>query len=100
MDLGEKIKKTEDGSAIKLMSVLYNSFRQVLMVQSTPYNERTEEILGLTKGQIYVTSQRLNRYNLFELVDIVKLLRKLEKGIKVGLVEEKYAMDYLLGMIL
>lgn len=98
-DLYPKIMKTEDGNAIKLITVLYNSFRQILMVQSTPMNERTEEILGLTKAQIFVTSQKCNAYNLYEIVDIVKTLRYLEKGIKTGTVDEKFAIPYLMGMI-
>lgn len=94
-----KILQTEDGNAIKLLSVLYNTFRNVLMVQSTPLKERTEQVLGLTRGQIYMTNQKCNRYNLFELVKIIKTIRYLEKGIKVGTVEEKFAIPYLMGTI-
>lgn len=93
------IMQTEDGSAIKLLTVLYNSFRNILMVQSTPPKGRTEEILGLTKGQIFVTSQKCNKYNIYEVVSIVKQIRELEKGIKIGTVEEKVAIPYLMGMI-
>ena len=98
-ELYPKILKTEDGSAIKLLSVLYNSFRNILMVQSTPLNMRNEATLGLTKGQIYMTNLKCNRYNLFEIVTIIKTIRYLEKGIKIGLVEEKFAIPYLMGMI-
>ncbi len=94
----DKVKQTEDGT-MRLITVLYNTFRQILMIQSTPAQDRTEEVLGLTKGQIYVTAQKCNRYNLIELVQIVKTLRYLEKGIKTGTVDEKYAMEYLMGVI-
>lgn len=94
-----KIMQTEDGSAIKLLSVLYNTFRQVLMVQSTDPKMRTEQELGLTKGQIYITNQKCNKYNLYELVAIIKKIREIERGIKLGLVEEKFAMPYLMGSI-
>lgn len=96
--LYEKIKQTDEG-AVKLLSVLYNSFRNVLMVQSTNNNERTEEILGLTKAQIFVASQKCNKYNLFELVNIIKIIRDLEKGIKTGEVDSEFCMDYLLSQI-
>ena len=98
-ELYPKIMQTEDGSAIKLLSVLYNTFRQILMVQSTNFKERKEEVLGLSKGVIYMTAQKCGKYNLFELVKIVKKIREIEKGIKIGTVEEKFAMPYLLGSI-
>ena len=92
------MKYTGDGP-MRVLSVLYNSFRQILMVQSTDVKQRTEEVLGMTKAQIYVTSNQCGRYNLFELVNIVKTLRYLEKGIKIGTVAEEFAMDYLMGTI-
>lgn len=98
-DLLPKIMKTDDGSSIKLLSVLYNSFRNILMVQTTPYKDRTEEVLGISKGQIYVTSQKCNKYTGIELVNILKTIRYLEKGIKIGIVEDKFAISYLLGEI-
>ena len=97
-NLWPKMKYTGDGP-MRVISVLYNSFRQILMVQSTPNDQRTEQVLGMTKGQIYVTSQQCMIYNLFELVQIVKTLRYLEKGIKIGTVAEEFAMDYLMGVI-
>ena len=95
----EKVMRTDDGHAIKLLSVLYNSFRNVLMVQSTQIKERTEEVLGLSKKQIYITNQLCNKYNLFEIVRIIKTIRYLEKGIKTGTVDEKFAVPYLLSVI-
>ena len=97
-DLWPKMKFTGDGT-MRVLSVLYNSFRQILMVQSTPNDMRKEDVLGMTKGQIYITSQKCNVYNLFELVNIVKTKRYLEKGIKTGTVAEEFAMDYLMGTI-
>ena len=69
------------------------------MVQSTSQDMRTERILGLSSKQIYVTSFKCDKYNLFELVNIVKTIRYLEKGIKIGTVSEEFAMEYLLGQI-
>ena len=97
-ELWPKMKYTGDGP-MRVISVLYNSFRQILMVQSTEQSQRTEQVLGMTKGQIYVTSQQCNIYNLFELVFIVKTLRYLEKGIKIGLVAEEFAIPYFMGVI-
>lgn len=98
-ELYPKIMQTEDGSAIKLLSVLYNSFRNILMVQSTAFKERTEEILGIPQKQIFATARKCDKYNLFELVAIVKKIREIEKGIKIGMVEEKFAIPYFMGSI-
>lgn len=97
-ELWPKMKFTGDGP-MRVLSVLYNSFRQILMVQSTPAQERTEEVLGLTKTQIYITNQKCNKYNIYEVVNIVKTLRYLEKGIKTGQVAEEFAIPYLMGVI-
>ena len=97
-NLWPKMKYTGDGT-MRVISVLYNSFRQILMVQSTPPKDRTEKILGMTNGQIYITAQKCNKYNIYEVVNIVKTLRYLEKGIKIGTVAEEFAMDYLMGTI-
>lgn len=97
-ELWPKMKYTGDGP-MRVLSVLYNSFRQILMVQSTPMDMRTEQVLGLNPKQIYITSQKCDKYNTFELVHIVKTLRYLEKGIKIGTVAEEFAMDYLMGII-
>jgi DNA polymerase III delta subunit len=84
---------------LKIITILYNSFRQILMVQSTPQDMRKEDVLGMTTQQIYHTSQKCNKYNIYEVVNIVKTLRYLEKGIKTGTTSEEYAMDYLMGVI-
>lgn len=97
-ELWPKMKYTEDGP-LRVITVLYNSFRQILMVQSTPVNERTEAVLGMTNGQIYITNQKCNKYNIYEVVYIVKTLRYLEKGIKTGTIAQEYAMEYLMGHI-
>lgn len=94
----DKIKKTTEGP-VKVLSVLYNSFRNVMIVQSTPQNQRTEEVLGLSKGQIYVTSLKCDRYSIFDIVSIVKLIQKIESGIKTGEVDQNISLDYLLGEI-
>ena len=97
-ELWPKMQQTEDGP-MRIISVLYNSFRQILMVQCTLPKERNEQVLGMTSSQIYVTEKKCGIYNAIELVDIIKTLRYLEKGIKLGLVEEKYSIDYLMGVI-
>lgn len=97
-NLWPKMKYTEDGP-MRIITVLYNTFRQIYAVQSCPPELKTEETLGMTKGQIYITGQKCNRYTLVELDDILRLIREIEKGIKIGTIEEKYSIDYLMGKI-
>ena len=96
--LWEKLKKTDEGP-LKVVTVLYNSFRNILIVQSTSDKERTEDILGLTPAQIFVTSKKCYKYTVPELVQIVKLLRKVEKGIKLGELDVNYSMEFVLSQI-
>lgn len=97
--LYDKLRKTDDGSAIKILSILYNSFRNILAVQCTPKKMQTEQVLGIPQGMIYVINNKTGIYNGPELVNIVKTIRKIEKGIKTGWIEEKNAIPYLMSQI-
>ena len=92
--------KTTDEGPIKLLSVLYNSFRNVLLVQSTASSDQNEAVLGLTSAQIFVTKPHCDKYALSELVAIVKLIREVERGIKIGMIDSNFAMEYLLSQII
>lgn len=89
----------ERNETLGIIALLYNAFRHILMVQCTDVQARTEQVLGLTSAQIYITTKQCGFYNSVELVNIVKTLRYLEKGIKTGMVDEVYAIEYLMGMI-
>lgn len=98
-ELWPKMKFTGDGP-MRVLSVLYNSFRQIVKVQCTAdIKQRTPEILGMEPGVLYMVTQKCGKYNGFELIHILKTLRYLEKGIKTGQVEEAFAMEYLMGTI-
>ena len=97
--LYSKLKMSTEPN-LRLITVLYNTFRNTLIVQSTKDNERTEEILGLSKGQIYVTSQHCGHYSLVEIVRAINILRFVEKGIKTGEIEDAVSVEYVLAQIL
>lgn len=92
------LKKIDEGE-LKLVTVLYNGFRNILLVQSTGNKDRTEQVLGLSSAQIYVSSLHCGKYNLFELVNIVKLLQSLEYDIKCGSIDSEFAVEFLLSQI-
>ena len=86
-------------SVLVMLSVLYNSSRQVLQVQACESNDITKST-GLNSWQIKHAKSRLNYYSIGELVSILRLIQELEVGIKTGTYEEGYVMDYLLTSIL
>lgn len=87
-------------SPTKLLGVLYNGFRCMLMVQCTPPNMQDETVLGLSKGVIWNTKQKLGHYSNVELTNALKCIRYAEKGIKLGEVESNIALDFVLAQIL
>ena len=86
-------------STLTLLSVLYTNVKQLLQVKSYKGND-IERATGLTKWQIKNARQRVDYRTVSDLVFMLKLIRKIEVGIKTGKIEEQYAMQYLLVNIL
>lgn len=82
-----------------MLSVLYNNTKALLQVQSCQGSD-IAKITGLNGFQIMNAKKHLNVYRTGELVNLLKLVRKCEKGIKTGQIEEQYVMDYILVSIL
>lgn len=85
-------------SNIKILSLLYTTFRNQLIVQTV--TGVTVENTGLTKYAIYQANIRKNKYTNKELNYILDIIMKLEQGIKNGAFEESIVIDYLLAHIL
>ena len=56
--------------------------------------------LFLKKRTCNLTKDKVGKYTTGELVKILKLIQKIEEGIKTGLIEETISLDYLLVNIL
>ena len=85
-------------SVMVMLSVLYTNTKQLLQVQS--YNgSNIEKATGLTKWQINNARKHCNVYSNRELVDLMKLCSQCERDIKMGNMEEQYAMRYILSTI-
>lgn len=90
----------EVGEATMVMlSVLYNNAKAVLQVQTYEGNKITEGT-GLTGWQIKNAKSHVGRYSDEELIYIVRLVQKVESGIKTGRMEDEFAMQYLLTHIM
>lgn len=87
-------------ATLVMLSVLYTNAKQVLQVQSCADKSNLSDVTGLTAWQIKQAKSKCNYYSIGELVYMLKLIRKIEKGIKTGQMEEQYAMQYLLAQVL
>ena len=82
-----------------MLSVLYSNTKAVLQVQSYHGNELSKAT-GLTGWQIKNAKPHVNRYSEEELIYILRLVQKVESGIKTGRMEDEFAMQYLLTHIM
>lgn len=86
-------------SNIKLLSLLYTNFKTILLIQSCKTNDICKTT-GLQYYQVKYNQDKLNYYSIGELVNCLKLIQKIESGIKQGLIEEEISINYLLCNIL
>ena len=89
----------QDESNLKILSLLYNSFRTILLIQSCNSKDICKTT-GLPSNLVYYNKNKINNYSINELVDIVKLIQKVEEGIKTGKIDESISLDYTLVNIL
>lgn len=82
-----------------LLSVLYNNFKQVLQVQSCKSADISKST-GLTGWQIKCAKEHLNNYSNGEIVRVLRLIQKVESGIKTGKIEDEISIQYVLVNIL
>ena len=82
-----------------MLSVLYNNAKAVLQVQSYQGKELSKAT-GLTGWQIKNAKPHVNKYSEEELIYILRLVQKIESGIKTGRMEDEFAMQYLLTHIM
>ena len=82
-------------SNLALLSVLYTNAKAVLQVQSCISNDISNST-GLTGFQIKCAKERCGHYKNRELVNMIRLIQKVEKGIKTGEIEEPISVEYVL----
>lgn len=85
---------------LALLSVLYTNTKQVLQVQSCPNDVDISSTTGLTDWQIKCAKAKVGFYKNGDLVYIMRIIQETERKIKQGLIEEDYAVDYVLANIL
>ena len=93
----EDCKAFDEGS-VKLISVLYNSMKKVLQVQTCDSRD-ISGATGLSAWEIKCARKNLNYWKSEDLVYFLKLLQGAERAIKTGEIEESVAIDYVLTRI-
>ena len=82
-----------------MLSVLFSNTKQLLQVQAYKGSDLASST-GLSGWQIKNAKNHVGRYSIGELVYLLKLVQRVEKGIKTGTIEEAYAMQYVLVNVL
>lgn len=83
-------------SPLAMISLLYNNFRAMLLVQSAKGQPEISKVTGLTPWQVKLAKEKGNHYSVAELVEAIKVIRNAEKGVKTGGIEQNMAVDYIL----
>lgn len=82
-----------------ILSVLYTNAKQVLQVQSCDSRDISKST-GLTAWQVKCAQARTNHYSISELVNILRLIQRIQHDIVTGLMEDEVSVKYLLVNIL
>ena len=98
-DLYEQCKAVGEATMV-MLTVLYNNAKAVLQIQSCKNTNNLSQTTGLTQWQINNASKHVGKYKIGELVNILRLVRECEKGIKIGRYEEQFVMEYILAEVL
>ena len=90
----------ESGIAtLTMLTYLYNSVRDTLQVTACISKDICKST-GLPNWRVYKAKEKVGYRSETELVNMLKLIHKVETGIKTGKVEDSMAMEYLLVNIL
>lgn len=97
-ELQKQLKQIGE-SNIKLLSLLYNNFKTILLIQSCKSNDICKTT-GLQNNQVYFNKDKTRYYSIGELVNAIRIIQKTEEGIKTGKIDEVNSIDYVLCNIL
>lgn len=95
--LWEDLKRRGD-SPMQVLSILYNNFRNLMVVQIN--DNPTKENTGLEEKQINGVKWNKGKYSDKELVDTVLLIGELDSMIKQGTISEAISMEYFLAKVM
>jgi DNA polymerase III delta subunit len=86
---------------IMVLSILYNGFKQILMVQGLGRDQREPvKRTGLTPWQVKMAKEKQGHYSISELIEALKIVRFVEKGIKTGQIDADVSLEYVIVNIM
>lgn len=97
-NLRKQLKQINE-SNIKLLSLLYTNFKTILLIQSCNSTDICKTT-GLQYYQVKYNKDKTKFYTIGELVNALRIIQQIEKGIKSGTIDEVISLDYLLVNIL
>ena len=83
-------------ATLVLLSNLFNSAKQLLQVQAYEGTNKLTDATGLTPFQVKLASGRKDYNSDNRLVELMRLTREAERGIKSGIIEDMTAVPYVL----
>lgn len=87
-------------SPIKILSILYTNYRNLLMIQGTDKGAGISERTGLTPWQVRLASSKSGIWSQSKIKSILKILQDCESGVKNGKYDERTAIEVAMEGIL
>ena len=88
-----------DDTPLRALTVLYNTFKKTLQVQSCK-SDNISASTGLSDKEVYQVNKHVGKYSIGELVHAMKIIRKAEINFKQGMIDEDYLLPYVLMNVL
>ena len=93
--------KAKNEPEIMVLSILYNTFKHILMVQGLGHDKRNAASrTGLTSWQVNMAMNKLGHYSIPELIRAIETIRLVEKSIKTGQIDANVSLEYLMVNIM
>lgn len=96
-----ELAKAKGEPEIMVLSVLYNTFKQIIMVQGLGHDQsEPARRTGLTPFQVKLAKEKQGHYTIGELINAIRVIRSAEKDIKTGRLDIDVALDYVIVNIM
>lgn len=86
--------RENDVNAVSILGTLYSSMKNTLLVQICEGD--VCEVTGLSSGVAYYAGKYKGKYGAGKLVETVRLIARVTEDIKNGMIDEQYAVPYIL----